>query len=96
MRLFNSPRCTRCLEVSRMALMVFVTLASFQLAAQAQRKERPMEHPTLYRTTQMDGLSICKDVPNAQVHILDAGHFALDTAADEISALARGFVHAIP
>src|SRR6185295_6395967 len=34
-----------------------------------------------------------KDVPNAQVHVLDAGHFALDTAADEIAALVRGFVH---
>jgi len=33
-----------------------------------------------------------KDVPNAQVHILDAGHFALDTAADEIAVLVGGFV----
>ena len=33
-----------------------------------------------------------KDVPNAQVHVLDAGHFALDTAADQIAALVRGFV----
>jgi pimeloyl-ACP methyl ester carboxylesterase len=33
-----------------------------------------------------------RDVPNAQVHILDAGHFALDTAACEIAALIRGFV----
>ena len=33
-----------------------------------------------------------KDVPNAEVHILDAGHFALDTAADEIAALVRSFV----
>src|SRR3984957_18393264 len=32
-----------------------------------------------------------RDVPRAQVHILDAGHFALDTAADEIAALIRGF-----
>jgi pimeloyl-ACP methyl ester carboxylesterase len=32
-----------------------------------------------------------RDVPNAQVHILDAGHFALDTAAGEIAALVRGF-----
>ena len=28
-----------------------------------------------------------KDVPSAQVHVLDAGHFALDTKADEIAAL---------
>ena len=32
-----------------------------------------------------------RDVPNAQVHILDGGHFALDTAADEIAALVRDF-----
>jgi len=35
-------------------------------------------------------------VPNAQVHLLDAGHFALDTAADEIAALLRRFVEASP
>ena len=35
-----------------------------------------------------------QDVPNAQVHVLDAGHFALDTAADEISALVREFLGA--
>jgi pimeloyl-ACP methyl ester carboxylesterase len=33
-----------------------------------------------------------RDVTDAQVHILDAGHFALDTTADEIAALVRGFV----
>jgi len=33
-----------------------------------------------------------KDVPNAEVHVLDAGHFALDTAADEIATLVREFV----
>jgi pimeloyl-ACP methyl ester carboxylesterase len=33
-----------------------------------------------------------RDVPTALVHVLDAGHFALDTAADEIAALVRGFV----
>jgi pimeloyl-ACP methyl ester carboxylesterase len=33
-----------------------------------------------------------RDVPAALVHVLDAGHFALDTAADEIAALVRGFV----
>jgi len=37
-----------------------------------------------------------RDVPNAQVHLLDAGHFALDTAADEIAVLLRGFVEASP
>jgi pimeloyl-ACP methyl ester carboxylesterase len=33
-----------------------------------------------------------KDVPNAQVHVLNAGHFALDTVADEIAALVRDFM----
>jgi pimeloyl-ACP methyl ester carboxylesterase len=33
-----------------------------------------------------------KDVSNAQVHVLDAGHFALDTKADEIAGLVRDFM----
>ena len=33
-----------------------------------------------------------RDVPNADVHVLDAGHFALDTAADEIAGLVDRFV----
>jgi pimeloyl-ACP methyl ester carboxylesterase len=37
-----------------------------------------------------------RDVQNAQVNLLDAGHFALDTAADEIAELLRGFVEGSP
>jgi pimeloyl-ACP methyl ester carboxylesterase len=33
-----------------------------------------------------------RDVPEAEVHVLDAGHFALDTAANEISTLIRNFL----
>jgi pimeloyl-ACP methyl ester carboxylesterase len=33
-----------------------------------------------------------KDVPAAEVHVLDAGHFALDTKADEIAILVRAFM----
>jgi hypothetical protein len=33
-----------------------------------------------------------RDVPNAQVHIVDGGHFALDTTADEIEALVGEFM----
>jgi pimeloyl-ACP methyl ester carboxylesterase len=33
-----------------------------------------------------------RDVPNAEIHVLDAGHFALDTAANEIAELVRQFV----
>lgn len=33
-----------------------------------------------------------RDVPKAEVHVLDAGHFALDVAADEIAELVRSFM----
>jgi pimeloyl-ACP methyl ester carboxylesterase len=33
-----------------------------------------------------------RDVPDAEVHLLDAGHFALDEAADEIARLTRSFL----
>jgi pimeloyl-ACP methyl ester carboxylesterase len=33
-----------------------------------------------------------EDIPNAEIHLLDAGHFALDTAADEIAGLVQRFV----
>jgi pimeloyl-ACP methyl ester carboxylesterase len=33
-----------------------------------------------------------RDVPQAEVHIVDGGHFALDTAADEIARLVAAFV----
>ena len=33
-----------------------------------------------------------RDVPKAEVHIVDGGHFALDTAADQIAQLVRHFM----
>jgi pimeloyl-ACP methyl ester carboxylesterase len=33
-----------------------------------------------------------KDVPNAEVHVVDGGHFALDAAAGEIAALVANFM----
>jgi pimeloyl-ACP methyl ester carboxylesterase len=33
-----------------------------------------------------------RDVPNAEVHIVDGGHFALDTAVDEVAALVSQFM----
>jgi pimeloyl-ACP methyl ester carboxylesterase len=33
-----------------------------------------------------------RDVPQAEVHVLDAGHFALDTAAEPIADLVREFL----
>jgi pimeloyl-ACP methyl ester carboxylesterase len=32
------------------------------------------------------------DVPKAEIHMLEAGHFALDEATDQIASLARGFL----
>ena len=34
-----------------------------------------------------------RDVPTAEIHVLDAGHFALDTAADQIEGFVRGFMN---
>jgi pimeloyl-ACP methyl ester carboxylesterase len=33
-----------------------------------------------------------RDVPEAEVHVLDAGHFALDTAPNEIATLICNFL----
>jgi pimeloyl-ACP methyl ester carboxylesterase len=33
-----------------------------------------------------------RDVPKAEVHIVDGGHFALDTAADQIAQFVAGFM----
>jgi len=33
-----------------------------------------------------------KHAPSAQIHVLDAGHLALNTAADEIAVLVGDFV----
>ena len=33
-----------------------------------------------------------KDVPNAEVHVLDGGHFVMDTKAAEVAALVSGFM----
>ena len=58
MRLFSSPRWRCCSRVSCVALVLAVMPASFPGLAETQQKERPMEHPTFYRTIQIDGLSI--------------------------------------
>lgn len=34
------------------------------------------------------------DLPDAQVYVLDGGHFVLDTCADEVAALIRTFLSA--
>jgi pimeloyl-ACP methyl ester carboxylesterase len=45
----------------------------------------------------VDGAAAYKQaVPDAEVHILDAGHFALDEKLDDIAALIRGFLSRQP
>lgn len=34
-----------------------------------------------------------RDLPKAEIHVLDAGHFALDEKPDEIASLIDGFLH---
>ena len=59
-------RAKTCLRASRVMMLVLVLLASIQLSAYGQGKEQPMEHrgehskehSTVYRTVQVDGLSI--------------------------------------
>ena len=40
--------------------------------------------------------AIKRDVPKAEVHVLDAGHFALDEAAGDIAKLMRAFLGRAP
>src|ERR1700735_4219182 len=58
MRLFTSLGWIRCLHASRAKLVASVVLASVQLLAQPSGKEHSMKYPTLYRTIEIDGLSI--------------------------------------
>src|SRR5271170_5645265 len=58
MRLSNSYHWPLCLAVSSMALLLSTMLTAPQSRAQAQEKVRVMEHPTVYRTAKIDGLSI--------------------------------------
>jgi pimeloyl-ACP methyl ester carboxylesterase len=37
-----------------------------------------------------------RDLPDAEIHLLDAGHFALDEKADEIAALILAFMAKLP
>ncbi|WP_350276399.1 alpha/beta hydrolase [Kribbella sp. HUAS MG21] len=36
-----------------------------------------------------------RDLPDAEIHLLEAGHFALETHGDEIAALIRGFLQRV-
>ena len=45
------------------------------------------------RSFTVDGARAYKrDVPDAEVHLLEAGHFALDESVDQIATLIRAFL----
>src|SRR6266853_937241 len=59
MRFFKLRSCTQCLQICCVFVTaISVALASPQSLAQVREKEPIMKHPTLYRTIQVDGLSI--------------------------------------
>jgi pimeloyl-ACP methyl ester carboxylesterase len=71
-------------------------VASYPLWQKWLRETRP---PTLVVWGQYDpsftvagAAAYREDVPDAEVHILEAGHFALDEATDEIASLVRRFL----
>lgn len=37
-----------------------------------------------------------KDAPEAEIHLLDGGHFLLETAAEEVADLIRKFLQRVP
>ncbi|MGW1453071.1 alpha/beta fold hydrolase [Micromonospora sp. NPDC002411] len=46
-------------------------------------------HDTSFESTELAAYR--SDVPGAEVHLLDGGHFVLDTRADEVADLVRSF-----
>jgi len=58
MRILSSLGRSRSLKFFSLAWMVSVMLASFPAPVQAQGKDRSVEHPAVYRSVQVDGLSI--------------------------------------
>jgi len=43
-----------------------------------------------------EAAALKRDVPKAEVHLLDAGHFALDESASDIARLMRHFMARLP
>ncbi|MEU4420315.1 alpha/beta hydrolase [Actinoplanes sp. NPDC024001] len=67
-----------------------------------QRYFRDHQPPTLVTWGRHDEIfgaagaeAYARDLPNAEIHLLDTGHFALETHGDEIAALIRDFLHRV-
>ncbi len=41
------------------------------------------------------GRAYLRDLPDAEFHLLDGGHWALETNLDEVVALVRGFLERV-
>jgi pimeloyl-ACP methyl ester carboxylesterase len=72
------------------------TLDRFPLHQEYLRKYRP---PALIAWGPHDGYmpegaarAYLRDLPDAELHLLDAGHWALETSLDEITGLTRDFL----
>jgi pimeloyl-ACP methyl ester carboxylesterase len=40
--------------------------------------------------------AFAEDLPSAQIHLLDGGHFLLESALQQVTELIRGFLGALP
>ena len=58
MHILGSPDRIRSLHVFSTRLLAAAMLVTFALPAHSQGRERSVEHPIVYRTVQIDGLSI--------------------------------------
>ena len=56
MHILGSPDRIRSLYVFGTRLLAAAMLVTFALPAHSQGRERSVEHPTVYRTVQIDGL----------------------------------------
>jgi pimeloyl-ACP methyl ester carboxylesterase len=56
------------------------------------QKPQPVGKKILNKVILAGAEAYGKDVPSAEIHILDAGHFALDQRADEIARLTKDFL----
>ena len=51
-----------------------------------------MGRETIHPSQHMVREAFKRDLPNAEIHLLDAGHFALDEKTDEIARLILDFM----
>ena len=81
-------RTQKLAELRRRKLLLDKAIAALEGA-----RHRSGPHPGYEaRSLEAKVLAFRRDVPGAEVHLLDAGHFALETRGEEIAALVRNFL----